>query len=249
MQPVVKPEFMTPEKPASHTASSAKHPREFEPLKTDLKYEFARAINLSWFKLFHGIRYRAQGNVPPVGPMIVAPNHVSYYDPPAVAAGIPFRVRFMAWDALFKVPILRQIMLGYGAYPVKLKSADKGAIVQTLRILKHGEAVMIFPEGGRHEGDDLLPFEQGPARLAIQAGAAIIPVSIVGAYESWPSSRAFPRLFKPIIIKYHAPVYPADLPKEMDTKEQAAEMNRRIAAPILRRLKAWQVLKARRAAR
>jgi 1-acyl-sn-glycerol-3-phosphate acyltransferase len=219
----------------------------FEPLKTDLKYEFARAINLTWFRLFHGIRYRAVGNIPSTGPMVIAPNHVSYYDPPAVAAGIPFRVRFMAWDALFNVPVLRRIMLSYGAYPVKLKSADKGAIVQTLKILRHGEAVMIFPEGIRHEGDDLSPFEQGPARLAIQANAAVVPVVLVGAYDSWPITRALPRLFQPINIKYYPPVYPKDLPAELDIKEKTLEMNRRIAAPMARRLKAWKRFKQRRA--
>ena len=218
----------------------------FEPLSTDFKYEFARAINMAWFRPFHNIRYRGVNNVPDTGPMIIAPNHVSYYDPPAVAAGIPFRVRFMAWDALFKVPLLRRILLGWGAYPVKLKSADKGAIVQTLKILKHGEAVMIFPEGIRNDDGSLAAFEQGPARLALQTNAAIVPVSIVGAFEAWPSRNALPRLFKPIIIKYHTPVYARDIPKEWDMKDKVAEMNRRVAQPIRRRLQAWTHLQCKK---
>lgn len=216
-----------------------------DPLKTDLKYEFARVINLTWFRLFHCIRFRAVGNVPERGPMIIAPNHVSYYDPPIIAAGIPHRVRFMAWDALFKIPILRSILLGWGAYPVKLKSADKAAIVETLKILRTGQAVMIFPEGNRSPDLELMPFEQGPARLADQTGAAIVPVTILGAYEAWPMANALPRLFKPINIKYHTPVYPADLPKDMDPKQRAIEMNRRVAVPIQRRIKAWKKLHAK----
>jgi len=218
----------------------APHAPEFKPLSTDFKYEFARAINLAWFKLFHGIRYRAKGNIPRVGPVIVTPNHVSFYDPTGVAAGIPYRVRFMAWDALFRVPVLKQILYGWGAYPVKLKSADKGAIVETLRILRHGEAVIIFPEGIRHDSPHLSPFEQGPARLAIQTGASLMPVTVLGAYEAWPCTRVLPRLFMPLNVKFHKPVSPHDLPANLDMKEKVAELNRRVAVQIDRRLRAWK---------
>lgn len=178
--------------------------------------------------------------------MIIAPNHVSFYDPPLIAVGIRHRVRFMAWDALFRVPVLRQIMLSYGAYPVKLKSADKGAIAQTLKILRNGEAVMIFPEGSRSVSGQLTSFEQGPARLAVQTGAAIVPVTILGAFEAWPAANRLPRLFRPIIIKYHPPVYPADLPQDLELRERVIELNRRVAAPISRRLRAWEKLREKK---
>lgn len=152
----------------------------------------------------------------------------------------------MAWDALFKVPVLRSILYGWGAYPVKLKSADKGAIVQTLKILRHGEAVIIFPEGIRNDDGSLAAFEQGPARLAVQTGGAIVPAAIVGSYEAWPSSRRLPRLFKPINVKYYPPVYAKDLPPGLDMKEKVAEMNRRVAAPIRRRMQAWTHLQSRK---
>lgn len=225
--------------PAKTTTSTAK---PASPLQTDLKYEFARVINLAWFRFFHCVRFRAVGNVPAQGPMIIAPNHVSYYDPPVIAAGIAHRVRFMAWDALFKIPLLRGILAGWGAYPVKLRSADKSAVMQTLKILRNGEAVMIFPEGFRSRSLDLMPFEQGPARLADQTNATIVPVTILGAYEAWPMANALPRLFRPINIKYHAPVYPADLPEGLDPKQRAIEINRRVATAIERRIKAWKKL-------
>lgn len=226
------------------TSRPAKNNQSDDPMKTDLKYEFGRLLNLSWFKPFHCIRFRAVNNLPRKGPMIIAPNHVSYYDPPIIAAGMPFKVRFMAWDALFSVPILRGIMISYGAYPVKLKTADKTAVAQTIRILRNGEAVMIFPEGVRSPDGQLTRFEQGPARLAIQTNAALVPVTILGAYESWPASNALPRLFKPINIKYHAPIYPDDFPADMNSKDKAEAMNQKMAKVISRRLRAWRKLRS-----
>jgi len=212
-------------------------------LHSDLNYEWARWVNLEYFWLFHCTRYRAQRNIPEQGPVIFAPNHVSYYDPTLVGAGIPYRLRFMAWDALFKVPIVRQILLTYGGYPVKPQSADKGAIEQTLKILRNGEAVMIFPEGGRSEDGQLQAFENGIARLALQTGATVVPVTVTNVFESWPLTRAFPRLFVPFTIKYHPPIRVAPLASRAELRARMEELNAAMAKPIRMRLAAWDRLK------
>ncbi len=215
-------------------------------LHTNLNYEWARWINLEYFWLFHCVRYRCQRNIPRNGPLIFAPNHVSYYDPTLIGAGIPFRLRFMAWDALFRVPMVKQILLTYGGYPVKLQSADKAAIEQTLRILRNGEAVMIFPEGTRSDDGTLKPLEQGVARMALQTGATIVPVTVTNAYESWPMSRMVPRLFVPFTIKYHPPIPVPVLANRSELRGRIEQINAAIAKPIIRRLAAWQRLKARK---
>lgn len=208
-------------------------------LHTTLNYEFARWVNLEYFWLFHSIRYRGQDNIPRHGAVIFAPNHISYYDPPLVAAGVPYRMRYMAWDALFKVPVLKQILISYGAFPVKLGGVDKQSIVHTLKVLKNKEVVMIFPEGQRGPGNGLLNFEPGVARMAVQTGAAIVPVSITGMREAWTPDNKFPRLFRPITVKFHPPIQPpADVPRE-ELKDALAKINDEIRQPIMRRLQAW----------
>lgn len=215
-----------------------------DPLHTNLSYEWAWWINRSYFRICHCVQYRGTWNIPEHGPVIFAPNHVSYYDPTLVAAGIPYRMRFMAWDALFKVPILKQILENYGGYPVRLQSADKGAIEQTLRILRNGEAVMIFPEGARSRTGELLPFENGIARLALQTGATIVPVTVTGVFESWPPDRAFPRLCRPFCIRYHTPIRVEPCADRCQLRARMAEINEQIRRPIERRLKAYARLRA-----
>ena len=217
--------------------------RKKHPLRTGPIWEFSRLLLFEYFQLFHGLRYTGTWNVPEKGPIIFAPNHVSYFDPPLVNAGIPFRVRSMAWDALFKVPGLSQVIRAYGAFPVKLKSADKSAVAESLRVLRNGECLLVFPEGERTESGELSQFEKGVARVALQTGATIVPVSITGAYESWPRARAVPMPFKPICVKFHEPIRVEITGDREMIKQRTEEINEAIAKPINRRLKAWQRLK------
>lgn len=208
-------------------------------LHSTLNYEWARWINLEYFWFFHFVRYRGQENIPTQGAVIFAPNHVSYYDPTIVAAGIPYKMRFMAWDALFKVPVLKTILESYGAFPVRLGTIDKKSITHTLNVLKNKEVVMIFPEGKRGSGDGMLDLEPGVARMALQTDAAIVPVTITGMREAWPPHRALPYLFKPITIKFHPPVRPpVDVSREQ-MKETLDQINEKIRQPVVQRLHAW----------
>ena len=74
-------------------------PAAGDPLCTTLVWEATRATLLEYFRYCHCVKYSGVHNVPARGPIILAPNHVSYYDPPLIAAGVPHRIRFMAWDA------------------------------------------------------------------------------------------------------------------------------------------------------
>ena len=170
--------------------------------------EVCRAISLAYFKPAHGVRYRGQKNIPEAGPVIVAPNHSTYYDAILVATGIKRRVRTMAWDALFRVPLLGPSIRWFGAFPVDAESYDAQAYKQCLRILLRGGALVIFPEGRRTMGTELAPFEPGVARLALRTGALIVPTTITGAFEAFPRWRKCPRPRWRIIVKFHRPIAP-----------------------------------------
>lgn len=240
----VQPVSQVPTKPLTGMLKSfVPHLRGPGTMRTNWPYECARTIFREHFWLFHAVRYRCLKNVPQTGPVIFAPNHVSYFDPPLIGSGTPYRTRFMAWDQLFRVPLLGPVITKLGAYPVKLKSADKGAIERTLKILRNGEALVIFPEGARAYSSDLQPFEKGVARVALQTGTPIVPVTITGAFDAWPRTRTFPRPFHGILVKFHPAIDVTKVEPELPIKVRCDHVNRLIETPLRRRLRAFEKVK------
>jgi 1-acyl-sn-glycerol-3-phosphate acyltransferase len=94
--------------------------------------------------------------------------------------------------------------------------------------LRAGEALMIFPEGGRTLDGTLQPFKLGAFRLAVAHGAPVLPVTIAGAWEAWPPGRLLPRPGR-ITITYHAPEHPA---RGRDPREAARDLHDRVVAAI-----------------
>jgi 1-acyl-sn-glycerol-3-phosphate acyltransferase len=152
-------------------------------------------------------------------------------------------MRYMAWDALFGVPLLGSFIRSLGAFPVKLKTADKSAIERTLKVLRSRATVTIFPEGGRSFTGDLMPFEVGAFRLAVQTGATIVPVSILGMFEAWAPIETLPTLFRPVIVKYHHPiVVPANIPRT-EVKTTVDNLSNEVRRVIIRRQQAFERLR------
>ena len=144
-------------------------------------YRFIRWVATQIFRLTGGIRSVGSENVPPHGPTLLAPIHLSFLDPPAVACGTRRQLRFMAKEELFRIPLLKSLILSLGAFPVKRGEGDTESIRRTLALLEAGEAVLIFPEGTRGDGEVLQPINRGVTMLAKRTGAQVVPVAIVGS--------------------------------------------------------------------
>jgi len=233
----------------SGAAASPEERRAFEEVQEFPAFflELLRAVFTAIFWLFHGLRYRGRENIPSEGPVIIAPNHVSYYDPLLVGVGIRRRLSSMAWDALFKVPLLGWGMRKLGAFPVDPKSADVQAYRICLEALKRGGVVQVFPEGHRGAGDEVESFRSGAARLALRSGATVVPVTITGAFESWPRWRLFPRPRCRIVVKFHRPIRVRDdNPKGEELRAAVEDLNDKVAAPIRRRYTAYRRLQRRK---
>lgn len=152
-----------------------------------LWYRFIRwaARNLA-FRVLGGITSVDEQNIPMSGALIVAPNHLSYLDPPIIACSQRRAVQFMAKEELFRVFFLGWLIRSVGAFPLKRGAGDMEAIRKAIDFLKQGKAVLVFPEGTRGDGETLGKITPGVGTLAKSTGALILPVGIAGTQVVWP---------------------------------------------------------------
>lgn len=141
--------------------------------------------------LRHGLSWRIEGSerIPADGPCLLASNHISYFDPIAVAfvtdrAGR--RVRTMTKVELFEHWIMGPIMRGFGNIPVDRGSADARALELAAATLAAGECVVVYPEGTLSGNLEPMAGRTGVARLAKAAGLPIVPLGLWGTHRVIP---------------------------------------------------------------
>jgi 1-acyl-sn-glycerol-3-phosphate acyltransferase len=182
-------------------------------------------------RLLWRIRWLGTQYIPESGALIIAANHQTYIDPFWVCSPVKRPVRFLAWDAAFNWPLVGPIMRLLGAWPLQLEGSDPGPIRRSMQWLHEGGAVVIFPEGGRGNSDGAMTrFKPGAVRMALETGAAILPVTIRGGHLVWPSSRRLPRL-APVEIVYH-PLFVIEQRQDEETRECARRETERLAAIV-----------------
>ncbi len=187
---------------------------------------------------FFAIEIIGSGNIPREGPLLIAPNHQTYLDPIFVGLAITRRVRWMAWHKLFEVPVLARLIRWGGGFPVDIDRPDKRAFRAALDVLKAGEALVVFPEGGRSPDGKVAPFKAGIARLALSSGAAIVPVTISGGDRVWPPGRLLPRPGR-IRVTIHPAVPGRKLhARAPDWRAQAAALAEELRQTISKELEA-----------
>jgi 1-acyl-sn-glycerol-3-phosphate acyltransferase len=163
------------------------------------------------------IRFEGVEHVPRTGPVVITPNHVSFMDPILVTIPVRRPLHYMALEPFFRVRGLGALMRWARAFPIQEGETDSPAVRRALRVLRQGDPLVIFPEGGRSPDGRLRPFRPGAFRLALATGAPVVPVTIVGAFEAWPPERRLPRPGR-IAITYHAPLDGSVLPPTADRK-------------------------------
>jgi len=138
-------------------------------------------------RTFFALSVEGQEHVPESGPVILAPNHVSYLDPVLVGIAVSRRVHFMAKKELFRNPFIGWFLRALQAYPVTRERVDPSTLKRTLSFLAAGQVVLMFPEGTRGDGRALRPARPGIAVVAARSGAAVVPVF------QWGTERVLPR--------------------------------------------------------
>jgi 1-acyl-sn-glycerol-3-phosphate acyltransferase len=175
------------------------------------------------------LRARASGaqNVPETGAAILAPNHFSYMDHFLVGIFIRRKVRFMAKSQLFSHGA-QWVYLQGGVFPVRRGARDDEAFVTAEAILERGGVVVMYPEGGRSRtgllGEQAKP---GIGRLALESGAPVVPIAILGSAKirNWKRLR-FPR----VRVQYGEPLHFSREPAP--TRERQQEIADAVFAEI-----------------
>lgn len=175
--------------------------------------------------------------LPKGGPAVVAANHPSYLDPMLLSLQVERPIHFMAWDALFKVPLMGSLIRLFGAFPVDIRRGKgQEAYARAKALVESGQIVGIFPEGRRSQTAWMEPeLRTGAARLAWETGAPLYPATIVGAFRAWPHTRLLPHTAR-IRVRYHDPIDPAPLralPEEQALKSLLDELRRRVERSLL----------------
>ncbi len=177
------------------------------------------------------IQMTGMDHIPRKGAAIVAANHVSLLDGIILGACLPRLARFMTKNSPFKNPIIRQILMGAGAFPVKRYRTDVIAVRNAWRVLQKGHLLGVFPEGERSWDGQMLPFKKGTLRLILAAGKPIIPVGISGIYELMP--RWTHRINKvPVRINVGKPMRFASISIVDQTEEDVNIANKRLKETI-----------------
>jgi len=180
--------------------------------------------------------------IPAEGGVVIAAKHPSYLDPVLLSLQVSRPIRFMAWEGLFRVPLVGAVIRAFGAFPVDVrKGRGREAYARARALVTAGEAVGIFPEGKRSRtGWMEQALREGAARLALETGALLVPASITGAYRAWPHFQSLPEPAR-VRVRFHDPIDPApyrSLPEAEALEGLLAELRRRVERSLLPGVKA-----------
>ncbi|MDJ0746865.1 MAG: lysophospholipid acyltransferase family protein [Xenococcaceae cyanobacterium MO_167.B27] len=174
---------------------------------------------------FRGRIYGAE-KVPTSGGAIAVSNHASYFDPPILSSCIGRPVAFMAKEELFKVPLLKNAIKLYGAYPVNRRSSDRSAIRSAIKALEAGWITGIFLQGTRTPDGRITQPKLGAALIAAKTQVPLIPVSLWGT-EKILSNSLFPRPI-PLTIR----IGDAIAPPQSTNKDELTAITQKCAETI-----------------
>lgn len=139
---------------------------------------------VNWFINFiFKIEVVDEHNLPDNGSCLVCMNHISAWDPPVAVLSLKRSVRFLAKYELFKIPVVSWVLKMMNTIPLKRGVSDIVAFKTSIKMLKDGEVLGIFPTGTRERVCKDAPVRSGAALIAVKSGAPVVPVYIKANYR------------------------------------------------------------------
>jgi 1-acyl-sn-glycerol-3-phosphate acyltransferase len=160
------------------------------------------------------------------GGLLVCSNHQSHFDPVLVGLTLKRQLNFLARETLFGFAPFRWLIQSLNAIPIDREGFGLSGIKETLRRLKRGEAVLVFPEGTRTSDGEVAPLKPGFCTIARRGKVPLLPVAIEGAFDAWPRRQKLPRISM-IHVSVGPPIMPEEI-RQLSDDELLAELQRRI---------------------
>ena len=153
------------------------------PGRMTLFHTLSREVVVNFARVF--LRYRVEGreHIPRKGPVILACNHISFWDPPLVGAWVNRTLHYLAKKELFENRVFGAMLTAYNCIPIQRGPQARSALRGAEGVLDHGGAVLIFPEGTRSKSGSLLPPRSGISHLAAVSRAPVVPARISGSNQ------------------------------------------------------------------
>ena len=187
------------------------------------------------FKVFYRLKIYGKDHFIPGG-AIIAPNHVSFLDPPIIAVACPEEIHFLARQTLFK-SALGMLISELNSHPVKKDATNLKVLKVINQLLKEEKKVLLFPEGTRSSDNQLQEIKPGIGMLISKSESAIIPTYIHGTYGIWSRNRKFPKLFGKTAVIFGSPIQWKDY-VDMDKREAQELIAQRLAHSLME-LRKW----------
>jgi 1-acyl-sn-glycerol-3-phosphate acyltransferase len=185
-------------------------------------YSFFRACCRIAATVFFDLKVYGVENVPNTGGVLLLSNHRSFLDPACIGVQLRRPASYLAKSELFEVPVFGRVIPRLNAFPVRQGAGDIGAVRETIKRLKEGRVLTVFPEGSRSLDGELQPLAGGFTLIVRKAGVPIVPVGIDGSYQAWARGTALPRC-APVRVKFGSPLHVQEMkPAEIVTTVESA---------------------------
>jgi 1-acyl-sn-glycerol-3-phosphate acyltransferase len=177
----------------------------------ELMYRVVHAVVRPFYRLLTPVAVVGAEHLPSSGPVIVAANHISFFDTVVLMLSVPRRTYFVGKAEYMGSWTTRRLFPALGLIPIERAAARQAmaALDVAASALAEGHVLGIYPEGTRSRDGLLHRGHTGVAQLAIMSGATIVPVGLVGTDRIQPVGARVPRPFRRATIRFGPPIDPA----------------------------------------
>jgi 1-acyl-sn-glycerol-3-phosphate acyltransferase len=193
-----------------------------------LFYKTVCFLFYTYYRLFHRFQIEGLENVPEEGAFLLASNHLSFFDPPALGCRLPRNLHYFARDSLFK-GLLGMFIRSLNSIPVNRSQLDLATLRRVLKVLKDGHPLLVFPEGTRSEDGSLREGKKGVGMLVAKSQVPVLPARVFGSYEILGKGKSVPRIGRKLRLVY-GPLLKFD---EIDPGGKGGERYEKISQSVM----------------